>query len=46
MNQQDIRDAAGNVVMTGTCLTPVLLSAGDSVSADFGRFGVLEVGFS
>ncbi len=46
MNQQDIRDAAGDVVMTGTCLTPVPLSAGDSVSADFGQFGVLEVGFS
>ena len=37
---------AGDVVMTGTCLTPVPVSAGDSVKADFGEFGVLEVGFS
>ena len=37
---------AGDVVMTGTCLTPVPVSAGDRVKADFGEFGVLEVGFS
>ncbi|MGP1676853.1 MAG: 2-keto-4-pentenoate hydratase [Burkholderiales bacterium] len=37
---------AGDVVITGTCLTPVPVSAGDSVKADFGEFGVLEVGFS
>lgn len=37
---------AGDVVMTGTCLTPLPLCAGDSVKADFGAFGVLEVGFS
>jgi 2-keto-4-pentenoate hydratase len=37
---------AGDVVITGTCLTPVPVSAGDSVKADFGAFGVLEVGFS
>jgi 2-keto-4-pentenoate hydratase len=37
---------AGEVVITGTCLTPVPVSAGDSVKADFGEFGVLEVGFS
>lgn len=36
---------AGDVVMTGTCLTPVPVSAGDGVKADFGDFGVLEVGF-
>jgi 2-keto-4-pentenoate hydratase len=36
---------AGDVVITGTCLTPVLVSVGDSVKADFGDFGVLEVGF-
>ena len=36
---------AGDVVITGTCLTPVPVSAGDSVKADFGEFGVLEVGF-
>ena len=37
---------AGDVVMTGTCLTPVPVSAGDSVKADFGVFGMLEVAFS
>jgi 2-keto-4-pentenoate hydratase len=37
---------AGDVVITGTCLTPVPVSAGDGVKADFGEFGVLEVAFS
>ena len=37
---------AGDVVITGTCLTPVPVSAGDSVKADFGEFGALEVAFS
>lgn len=37
---------AGDVVMTGTCLTPVPVSAGDGFRADFGAFGMLEVGFS
>ncbi len=37
---------AGDVVITGTCLTPVPVSAGDSVKADFGEFGVLEVAFA
>jgi 2-keto-4-pentenoate hydratase len=37
---------AGDVVMTGTCLTPVPVSAGDGVKADFGEFGALEVGFA
>jgi 2-keto-4-pentenoate hydratase len=36
---------AGDVVMTGTCLTPVPVSAGDRVKADFGEFGALDVGF-
>lgn len=36
---------AGEVVITGTCLTPVPVSAGDSVKADFGDFGALELGF-
>jgi len=36
---------AGEVVMTGTCLTPVPVAAGDSVKMDFGGFGALEVGF-
>ena len=37
---------AGEVVITGTCLTPVPVSAGDSVKMDFGEFGALEVGFA
>lgn len=37
---------AGEVVITGTCLTPVPVVAGDSVMMDFGAFGALEVGFS
>ena len=37
---------AGEVVMTGTCVTPVPVSAGDSFKADFGAFGVLGVEFS
>ena len=36
---------AGDVVITGTCLTPLPVSAGDSVKMDFGEFGTLEVGF-
>jgi 2-keto-4-pentenoate hydratase len=37
---------SGDVVITGTCLTPVPVSAGDSVKADFGELGALEVGFA
>jgi len=36
---------AGDVVITGTCLTPVPVLAGDSVKMDFGEFGTLEAGF-
>ena len=36
---------AGEVVITGTCLTPVPVVAGDSVKMDFGDFGALEVSF-
>jgi 2-keto-4-pentenoate hydratase len=37
---------AGDVVMTGTCLTPVPVSAEDDIRMDFGAFGTLEAGFS
>jgi 2-keto-4-pentenoate hydratase len=37
---------AGDVVMTGTCLTPVPVAAGDDIKADFGELGQLEVGFA
>jgi 2-keto-4-pentenoate hydratase len=36
----------GEVVITGTCLTPVPVVAGDTVKVDFGDFGALEAGFS
>ncbi len=36
---------AGDYVMTGTCVTPVPVAAGDSFKADFGAIGALEVGF-
>ena len=36
---------AGDVVITGTCVTPLPVVAGDSVKMDFGEFGALEVGF-
>ncbi len=36
---------AGDVVITGTCVKPVPVSAGDRVRTDFGAFGALEVGF-
>ena len=37
---------AGDVVMTGTCLTPLPVSAGDQVRMDFGELGRLEVAFA
>ena len=36
---------SGDVVITGTCLTPVPVVTGDSIKMDFGAFGALEVGF-
>jgi 2-keto-4-pentenoate hydratase len=36
---------AGDYVMTGTCLRPVPVAAGDSFNADFGEIGGLEAGF-
>lgn len=38
--------AAGQVVTTGTCLTPVPLQPGDHVRVDFGPLGGLEVRFT
>ena len=32
----------GQVVITGTCVTPISVEAGDEVSGDFGRFGVVS----
>ena len=37
---------AGQVVTTGTCVTPIAVVAGDEVVADFGPMGRLSVRFS
>ena len=37
---------AGQVVTTGTCITPIPVTPGDQVRMDFGVFGSLEVRFS
>jgi 2-keto-4-pentenoate hydratase len=37
---------AGDLVTTGTCITPVSIAAGDTFRADFGAFGGLEVKLS
>ena len=34
---------AGDVVITGTCLTPVPVAPGDRVRADFGALGVIDL---
>lgn len=36
---------AGEVVMTGTCVVPVPVQAGDAMVADFGAFGQVRVKF-
>lgn len=36
---------AGEVVTTGTCLTPIAVSPGDHVTADFGRLGTIDARF-
>lgn len=37
--------AAGAVVTTGTCMTPLPIGPGAAVTADFGRFGTVSVRF-
>lgn len=37
---------AGQMVTTGTCLTPIPVAPGDEVRADWGAFGTLSVGFA
>ena len=37
---------AGQVVTTGTCITPIPVTPGDQVRMDFGAFGSVEVQFS
>lgn len=36
---------AGEIVMTGTCVVPVPVSAGDAMTADFGAFGQVRARF-
>jgi 2-keto-4-pentenoate hydratase len=36
---------AGEVVMTGTCVVPVPVAAGDAMTADFGAFGQVHARF-
>lgn len=36
---------AGEVVMTGTCVVPVPVSAGDAITVDFGAFGQVHARF-
>jgi 2-keto-4-pentenoate hydratase len=37
---------AGEVVTTGTCITPVHIAPGDRLRVDFGGFGSIEAAFS
>jgi 2-keto-4-pentenoate hydratase len=37
---------AGQIVTTGSCLTPMTVAPGDEVGVDFGVFGVIEAKFS
>ena len=37
--------AAGQVVTTGTCATPLPVAAGDTVTADFGALGRVSLCF-
>jgi 2-keto-4-pentenoate hydratase len=37
---------AGQIVTTGTCITPIPVAPGDQVRMDFGAFGYVEVQFS
>lgn len=42
---QGMQLRAGEVVMTGTCIVPVPVKAGDQVIADFGAFGHVQTRF-
>jgi 2-keto-4-pentenoate hydratase len=38
--------AAGEIITTGTCVVPVVVSPGDTLRADFGPLGEMSVAFS
>lgn len=46
LSSLDISMQVGQVVTTGTCTTPVSVSPGDQVRADYGAFGSLSVRFA
>ena len=37
---------AGEVVTTGTCITPMRIAPGDQIRIDFGAFCLIEAAFS
>jgi 2-keto-4-pentenoate hydratase len=45
LNQFGERLLAGQVVTTGTCITPIPVAPGDDVRMDFGAFGSVEARF-
>lgn len=45
LSGQGITLEAGQLVTTGTCAMPVPIAPGDTVTGDYGRFGVLAVDF-
>jgi 2-keto-4-pentenoate hydratase len=45
LSRLEITLSAGQVVTTGTCMTPLPIASGDHVSADFGDLGNVEVRF-
>jgi 2-keto-4-pentenoate hydratase len=45
LSQLGVPLAAGQVVTTGTCVTPLPVEPGDYVTADFGEFGCVELRF-
>jgi 2-keto-4-pentenoate hydratase len=45
LSQIGVTLRAGQVVTTGTCLTPLPIAPGDRVSMDFGTLGPVSVSF-
>lgn len=46
LSARGITLAAGMTVSTGTCMVPLAIAPGDRVSADYGRFGQIELRFA
>jgi 2-keto-4-pentenoate hydratase len=46
LSRHGVTLTAGQVVMTGTCLVPLPIGAGDAVSADFGALGRVALHFT